>query len=267
MRLAFWNIGEHHEAAAWLAQHTRLDAIVLAECRRPDRVEDMLRATDAMWTGVAGTGRRLTVFARSQRTVSRHAGERFCIVGLGAAGGRELNLCAVHLPSRLRASASDVSLDCFAVRRRVLDVEARAGHRRTLIIGDFNLDPYDIGLNDRRLLIGVMDRRLAARMALSRRREVRDGIFYNPMWSRLGDDSVGPPGTYYARHDDHHDYRFHTFDQVLVRPCLIPALQAVDVPRAVGGITLVSANDLPRARTLPDHLPVLVELDLGGDDV
>ena len=168
-------------------------------------------------------------------------------------------LVNVHLRSRERATASDISFDCFSLRDDILRVERGRGHRRTLLTGDFNLDPFDIGLCDRRAIWGTMDRRLASR------RQTHDGVFYNPMWSRQGDDSPGPPGTYSRSSDDHHDYAFHTFDQVLIRPELVPHLEKLEVARQLGDTALVSDADIPR-KEVSDHLPLIVELTQGVID-
>ena len=126
-----------------------------------------------------------------------------------------------------------------------------------MVIGDFNLDPFDLGLSSRPFICGVMDRKLAIR------RQKDDFVFYNPMWSRLGDGSTGPPGTFYRSNDDHRDYSIHTFDQVLIRPEL---LRWFDHDRLVvlddlDGKPLTTANDLPKKGCASDHLPVCIELE------
>lgn len=264
MRLAFWNVNERRSLPPLLATNIALDAIALAECPDPSAVLAELRLLDPDWRQVAGTGVRRQLFVRNLpgRALLGSLG-RWSIVSLGADEDACL-IVIVHLRSRMHATPSHIGLDTVALRDDILKTEAQEGHRRTVVIGDFNLDPFDLGLCDRRLLLGVMDRRLAVRLDGSP--TARDAIFYNPMWSRLGDDSRGPPGTYYRSGDDHHDYFFHTFDQVLVRPGLVDRLRGVDVLRRLGAVDLVSPADRPRPDVASDHLPLVVELSRGGSD-
>lgn len=266
MRLAFWNVRQNDDAIMWLADGAAPDILVIAECGDAMRVMNLLATRDRRWTQIAGTGPRIALFSRGLDCVPRVAADRFCVSRIRMRQGMWLTLAAVHLRSRMYASASDLSLDCSALRNDILSVEQAERDRNTLVMGDFNLDPYDFGLCDRRLLLGVMDRRLAARMEASHNADIQSAVFYNPMWSRMGDESPGPPGTYYTSTDDHHDYRFHTFDQVLVRPPLVPSLVAVTVPRRLGTIDLVQVSDLPRKADVSDHLPVIVDLEPGAAD-
>ena len=265
MKLAFWNVRQNDDAALLLAATEAPDVMVIAECMAPSEVARALSVTVRRWQHVSDTGPRVAVFSRGSRCVARVGAERFCICRLRSRAF-SLTLAAVHLRSRMHATASDISIDCGVLRHEIIAAERAARHRNTLVMGDFNLDPYDFGLCDRRLILGVMDRRLAARLDASSDEQLRGAVFYNPMWSRMGDDSPGPPGTFYASSEDHHDYRFHTFDQVFVRPALVPRLGAVTVPRRLGVVQLVSEMDLPRKAAVSDHLPVIVEIESGAAD-
>lgn len=266
MKLAFWNIGRNDDAVILLARTEAPDIMAVAECKAPRDLAAALSDVDRRWQHVTGTGARITLFRRGARCQPRVAAERFCVSRVRGREGMSLTLAVVHFRSRMYATASDISIDCGVLRHELLAAERAAGRQDTVVLGDFNLDPYDYGLCDRRLMLGVMDRRLAVRLARSKDAETRGAVFYNPMWSRMGDDSPGPPGTYYASSDDHHDYRFHTFDQVLVRPSLLPRLASVTVPRRLGETPLVTEMDLPRQGALSDHLPLIVELESGAVD-
>ncbi len=70
------------------------------------------------------------------------------------------------------------------------------GHERTLIVGDFNLNPFDDGMIFPSGFGAMMTKGLVRKT-----REAHDrysGRFYNPIWARLGREVEGaPPGTYY----------------------------------------------------------------------
>jgi len=107
-----------------------------------------------------------------------------------------LLLVAAHLPSKLFASDNDQIFHAQNLSRTILAEEEIAGHRRTLVIGDFNMDPYSVGMTIANGLHSIMDRSIANNIARVVQKQ-RYEMFYNPMWSRLGDASEGPPGTYF----------------------------------------------------------------------
>lgn len=259
MRLAFWNIDGRDENVPLLAASGAFDVIGVAEAHDPRAIEASLRALDPQWRWVPGTGDRTTVFVRGVRCEPLLGSDGFwSVVSIADRDRPSVTMAVVHLRSRRYATPADIGLDCVGLRADIVEIEGLVGHRRTILVGDFNLDPYDFGLCDQRSLLAVMDRRLALR--LDGRHRTREAVFYNPMWSRMGDTSEGPPGTYYRSRDDHHDYFFHTFDQVMVRPSLIDALEQVSVPRRLQGVELVSTSDLPRRGVASDHLPIIFEL-------
>ena len=84
------------------------------------------------------------------------------------------------------------------------------------------------------------------------------------MWNRFGDNTGGPPGTYYYERSEHLCYFWNIFDQVLVRPDLLNLFpnQELSILSDIGGETLLSPKGLPDKAIGSDHLPVLFKLDL-----
>jgi len=83
----------------------------------------------------------------------------------------------------------------------ILEAERRVGHARTVLIGDLNMNPFEAGMIAADGLNAVMDKRIAAK-GFRKVSGKRMQFFYNPMWSRLGDESIGPSGTFYYRSSD-----------------------------------------------------------------
>ncbi len=138
-----------------------------------------------------------------------------------------------------------------------------AGHTRTLLVGDLNMNPFESGMIAAGSLNAVMTRDLADRV--TRRVQRRDyPFFYNPMWSLLGDATRGPAGTYYRDSGDHHDYFWNMFDQVLVRPTLLPHFRNEDImiPSDDGTASLLNARGFLDENCASDHLPLLFKLNL-----
>src|SRR4051794_35563743 len=134
--------------------------------------------------------------------------------------GIEILVVALHLPSKLYRSDAEQTLYSLRVAQLIRECEELSGHTNSLIIGDLNMDPFEDGVVSSEGLHGVMDKNVA-----NERQRVVDGrsreYFYNPMWNFLGDETSGPPGTYFHRGGALSRF-WHTFDQVLLRPSMLP---------------------------------------------
>src|SRR5262249_34923290 len=109
---------------------------------------------------------------------------------------RSLLLAVVHLSNKLHQSTCSQTQALTPVRYAIEQAEASVSHERTILVGDWNLDPFEAGMVGAAGAHAVMTRPLAEQRA----REI-DGanyrFFYNPMWGRFGDTTPGPPGSYY----------------------------------------------------------------------
>lgn len=178
--------------------------------------------------------------------------------------GIEILLIALHLPSKLHRSRSEQALYAVRLAEIIRDCEDRVGHANSVIMGDLNMDPFEDGLVAADGIHGVMDKTIARQ--LGRIVDGRDRkYFYNPMWNYLGDESDGPPGTYYRRGGQISQF-WHTFDQVLLRPAMLPCYSrsGLRVLTKIGNRELLTNDRIDT--TISDHLPIFLDLalDQGG---
>lgn len=93
--------------------------------------------------------------------------------------GRELLIVAVHLQSKLHRSNEEQRFYAENLSDLISRDEKQLGHHRTMVIGDFNMDPFETGMIVANGLHAVMDKNTAK--ILSR---VVSGksyrLFYNP---------------------------------------------------------------------------------------
>jgi len=175
--------------------------------------------------------------------------------------GMSILVAAVHLTSKRFADDNEQSSQAQLIVKDIENVEKVVGHCRTLVIGDFNMSPFEGGLVNSDAFHSVMSQSTA----LKRQRVVRQtnrNYFYNPMWSRLGDGSEGPPGTYYYSSSRNREFFWHTFDQVLLRPDLLPVfkMENLKVLTEIGDIPLLRAHKIDRS--FSDHLPIMIKLPI-----
>ena len=264
----FWNLhckSLEHLIRLLLEEHEP-DIVILAECEIPSAV---LRAT---LTTIPKLRYRLLDDDPSPRLVFLSRLPRRAIRPVSDEGGiairrvfsplnEELLLVAVHLSSKLRLESDEQGLLATRLPQVIGEAEKKVKHFRTVVIGDFNMDPFEVGLTSSETLHAVMDRRVAARQM----RQVKGWerrFFYNPMWNFLGDATAGPPGTYFYNDSTPVAHFWHTFDQVLIRPDLLPNFkdENVSVLTSASATSLLDGKGQPNTAIASDHLPLLFKI-------
>lgn len=168
----------------------------------------------------------------------------------------------VHLASPL--GSSDLSRHTTQTARNLrYTVEAAELQlaAQSVLIGDFNMRPYDAGMVDPTALNAA-----PCLLEASRTRVIagtRNPHFYNPCWELLGNrDSSRQPGTF-RRNDRTDCVRWWLIDQLLIRPAIASRLTA-RTPRIltkVGEISLVTARGAAK-KNISDHLPIVASLSI-----
>jgi endonuclease/exonuclease/phosphatase (EEP) superfamily protein YafD len=188
---------------------------------------------------------------------------RYTIRAVSLPGHEQILLAAVHLPSKLYIDEVGHTLECVGLAEAIRETETRANHSRTVLAGDFNMNPFEAGITTAMGLHGVMAKEVAGRGA----RTVQGAsypFFYNPMWGHFGDTTKGPPGTYYYERADHNVFFWNIFDQVLIRPSLLDVFdnEHLMVLTDDGSDSLLSERGRPDRLAASDHLPLLFRLRL-----
>lgn len=179
-------------------------------------------------------------------------------------GAEEILLAVMHLPSPLHWSADARSAECYQVAGVLRGIEDRIKHRRTILVGDFNVSPFEPGMTFANAFRGVSTMAIAKRGEGTVRGESYP-FFYNPMWSCLGDGSPGPPGTYFKNTATHDCLFWYTPDQVLLRPALLDRypLSSIRILDKIEGASLLKAKSgIPDSARYSDHLPLVFSLDV-----
>jgi hypothetical protein len=93
--------------------------------------------------------------------------------------------------------------------------------------------------------------------------------FYNPMWSFFGDFSKGDVlGTYYINNYRPINYHWNIYDQVMLRPELLPNFddKKLEIISKIGtGDLLKMENGITKVdKVYSDHLPIKFELKLNN---
>jgi len=263
----FWNIGRKPlaESVAQLARERDVDVLVLAESRiEPIELLVKINANhERKFCLPHRLNPRLDILVRlppsSLQIVTDTEG--VSIRHVTPPIGQSVLLVAVHLTSKLYMSDDELGYLATRLPASIEEAEVRVGHDRTIVIGDFNMNPYEQGLAGSEGLHAVMTRDIAAKGHRQVHGQKRR-FFYNPMWGLFGDKSERPAGTYhFDRSGRPLNFYWNMFDQVLLRPSLLPAFrhENLDIITSIGEQALLS-DGIPNAKEFSDHLPLFFRL-------
>ena len=268
MNLLFWNLNKKKliDEVLTLSQQYDVDILILAESNYSDT--DVLQALNIdqkrNFLLPLNFSKRLNIYTRFQRDnvipVSDSGG--IAIKHITPPLGVDFLLVAVHLPSKLHLSDIDHTIVSVRLSQTISEAEQRVGHERTLVIGDFNMNPFESGMISADGLHAVMDRRIAKKIKRKVQGKTRS-FFYNPMWSRLGDMSNGPPGTYHYPNAGQACFFWNSFDQVLIRPSLLDCFsdENLKIITEFNGTNLLKKSGQPNTNLYSDHLPLFINLN------
>ncbi len=271
LRFLFWNLNQNAEAmplVSRIAVSHGVDIVILSEL--PVSVDEAVRqlndGTGARFRHAAPSNLRVNIFgtfdAGSIRPI--HDEDKLAIREITLPGNNPILIAAVHLSSKLHFRDQDQAALGFEVATEIERREGEAGHERTLVVGDFNMNPFEAGLVSSP---GGFNATMTRGVAGRRKRKVQGEdrrFFYNPMWNHFGDQGRNPPGTYYRQGSAPTEYFWNMFDQVLVRPSLMAAFpeDELKILTAVEGHSLVGKRGRPNPAAGSDHLPLLFALSI-----
>lgn len=265
----FWNLYKKDlaERIARLVGHHQVDVLMLAESDSTVRnLQGTLTAAGLhgfqVMNRIAG---KVTVCSRipSPQFVAKDVdlSRRVSTFEVTLDGMKPFLLATLHLPDPHNFHESDRSDLAPRWAKHIRTIETSEKHSRTVLVGDFNMDPFERGMISSESLHAVMTRETAEKIERTVQGESLP-FFYNPMWGFYGDRTPGPPGTYYLQKSVPVNYFWHMYDQVLVRPELIDHLRHVQILDHDGQESLVDeGTGLPDSSNGSDHLPLLFRIE------
>jgi hypothetical protein len=269
----FWNIAKQRleDRVAHLCSEWNVDVLMLAECPGDTDFDDALRKcltfnTGSSFESVGITRGKVQFYSR----IESGSWTDLRSTATGSLSLQELRfregpliLGGIHFPSKAGFSQSDQLAEATRLAFEVRLIESQRGHERTLLMGDFNMDPFDHGMVSSHGFHAVMTRDLAR----SEGRIVQGrsySQFYNPMWGLLGDQTRGSPGTFpFDASGLPVNYFWHIFDQMLIRPAILPYFGTeFGAIETIGGEPILRRGSARNTIASSDHLPVFIRLNL-----
>ena len=171
-------------------------------------------------------------------------------------------LCCIHLTSQIYSN--NEQFRNIVIQQIITDIEnaeSTFNTDKTIIVGDFNINPYDQGCTGVQYFNSVpvySEAKKKTRTVAGK----KFAMFYNPMWNLLGDNSM-PYGTYYHSGSDTY---WNTYDQVIIRPALCENFvkDSLKILTETSSRYLLNRNGHPDKK-VSDHLPIVFEIKEEND--
>lgn len=174
--------------------------------------------------------------------------------------GNTYILCGIHLPSQIYGGNEEMrNIVINQIVTDICDTERELCTENTIVVGDFNINPYDIGCTGAQFFHGLPvyeDTKRKSRKVAGQ----EFYMFYNPMWNFLG-DFESPCGTYYYNGSKANNTYWNLYDQVIIRPALRNQFvdKSLKIITEVNAKSLVNDNGHPNKK-ISDHLPIMFEI-------
>jgi exonuclease III len=262
-RIIFWNVNKKDltSLVCSIAKSTDADVVVLNENKVPRK--EMLQALqenvsqDFYYPKVISSEKRFHCFCKNMKLdlSEVHDLSRTSVRNLNIGQHRVL-LALVHgvdirnydpatRQSRAQSLADDMKF-----------VKEQQDTKKLILLGDFNMNPYDTGMNLAAGLNAMMTKSCVAKGSRKDGGKVYD-FYYNPMWSLFGDNTDGPAGTVYDI-SNQGPYGWSMLDQVLINHSIVNLFDNVKILTEAGTISLMNRKGHPNSKIASDHFPILV---------
>lgn len=141
---------------------------------------------------------------------------------------------------------------------QIKNLSSKYQTQRMIVIGDFNVNPFDKCMTLPMAYNSLMTRE-CAKQATRDYQFVKYDFFYNPMWSLFGDLSEGPPGTYYYTGASGM-HGWNMLDQAILHHSLVDYLDSIRIVNSTINLNLADGRGRPNKKAYSDHFPILISL-------
>src|SRR5262249_25809814 len=142
-----------HETVARLAHLHEVDVLMLAEC--PTTVGTMLKTLNGdremplyEFAPTFDRDHRLPIYVlfSHEFVAPIEDANRFTVREIRLPAVTPILLAVAHCPSKRHMTDGDQEQYLIEFADRIRRIEARVGHSRTILVGDFNVNPFENGM-------------------------------------------------------------------------------------------------------------------------
>lgn len=264
MRFLFWNIQKKDSFFNTIAdifiEHS-IDVLGLAEFPKGSK-DDLIsvfrnKGVDVEW--VDNVNFKVQVFYKKGVNIYRKFEGDLVHATEAIIGGIPFSIVFCHLPAKNMKSGCDQENRARLFCEELMSFENKeAHHDRTIVAGDFNMNPYDDGM------ISASSFNAMNSVSVSKRGSRKLSghhypFFYNPSWNLLGDKGKEvPAASYYFDTADFTQHYWHLLDQVVIRPSILSHFVYDDFKILYSGSNyrIINPDNTVNEDKYSDHLPI-----------
>ena len=261
MKLLFWNMGRNDNAALALEcmRGYGVGVAAFAEYSGTEFADELLGTAGYRVMGLGGCDKIRMLADSSIEVINSFEESRFTVFALESPEARFV-VAATHLVDRISSCDSEPRLaDIREIMSVVRGYEKNLAIDKTIIVGDFNANPYDKELLLPDAFNAMLFKGIVKKRSSSTWRGKSYPFMYNPTVHWLSEDTETYGSHYYSSGDGTNPI-WNCYDQALVSPALVDGVRNYSYLKKIGDMDLI-ARWRPR-REISDHLPLLVEIDM-----
>lgn len=263
MKYIFWNTHNNENINMYLQKLIevyRPDFLGLAEYKADgNQLEILLKRAGLDYKYIQRIGSRIDIFYKGNIQQIRHCSEsEYYTIKIIPYGRKKQILAVVHLPSKMYSEDSDKEEIIRELLSHISELRKVDNNRNIVLMGDFNMNPFDPPMIDATALQAISSREIVLRREKRNYRRKSREFYYNPMWNFLGDEKY-PIGSYYYSSIQNKAMYWNTFDQFVVSKELIKDvnIEKIKFINCIENVRLENERGEP---IISDHFPLYFEL-------
>ncbi len=257
MNILFWNL-KNNSIAEYIVKCLEENNIDIAVFSEHKGVDFGKLSKSSCYDYIEGMGgcEKIVMLVKPQITVEiKQEQSRYALYYITEGTSRYI-LAGVHLQDRRNTDAATRIACIGRLVNDIKNVERRCKCKNTIIIGDFNANPYD----DELLQMNAFNAVLFKEVIQKSETRTVDGIsyrrFYNPTINFISEDTKNYGSFYYT--EGSRSPVWHCIDQVLVSKALVDSIESMRYLKAIGAKSLIKS--VRPDDQISDHLPLLVKI-------
>ncbi len=261
MKIVFWNIGKKNNGMLikTLLSERDIDIIILSEFEKltnNTEFRKICKQLGYIYT-VDSSCEKVSLLYKKNLCLKVFRGEhRFLLFEVNNILNDPILIAGIHL-SAMEIARARRQKEISDLVNYILEEEKELPIDNTLVIGDFNANPFDEELVGHNYFNAVLYEDLMEKESI-KWSGIKVKRFYNPILHYISENTKMYGSVYY--HEENRPLYWNCLDQVIIRKPLLKYFYAMEYVRKIGDRSLVTAKGIVDSR-YSDHLPLYVELD------
>lgn len=269
LKLMFWNIKGNEDTYPLIASYITqfdVDMCVLAEMPYGTTYRLQAKLPSGYTFQELPSDKAKIKYIYNQRIESKFIDDapqgRGSMLSLKLNNGTQINLVGCHLLDSINHGASERCHFAQLFSAFISGHEAELNNDMTIVIGDFNMNPFEEGMAAAYAFNAVMDKSIAKRKPRKYKGKAYP-YFFNPMWHFYGHPIHANGTIYYNSSNKGTLYYWNLYDQILLRASLCSSFRYDDI----GIVKQIDKTNLLTNRgginkDISDHLPIYINLKI-----